>query len=52
MGTQRVVIDITRSRLEPDGPQSAWCSIHGMHPGDCFPIHYPLSSEAVRKQIR
>ena len=24
--------------------QTAWCSIHKCHTGDCFVIHYPAAS--------
>lgn len=52
MGTTRVVIEVERRHQRVDVPGAVWCSTHDMHPADCFDIHHPLSSEAVRTQIR
>lgn len=43
----------------PNNPGEAWCSVHKMHPNDCFEMHRPdikevrgvLEPEAHRKAI-
>jgi hypothetical protein len=48
----RVVVEIERKHVRDTDTNHVWCNVHDMHPADCFPIHFPLSSGDVRKQIR
>ncbi len=52
MTTKRFVVDVVRTAPPGGHGRSSWCSIHDMAPGDCFELHYPMSTQKVRDQVR